>query len=99
MPRKKSRPDKNQECARLDKRPVSLKELAAHLGLSPSTLSLVLNERPAASAIPQATRDRIFAAARGLNYRPHFMARSLCMQRSHKLRVLVPALSVGYDSA
>ncbi|HKQ09055.1 MAG TPA: LacI family DNA-binding transcriptional regulator [Blastocatellia bacterium] len=97
MPRKR-RPDAGKTHAPPDKRPVSLKELAAHLGLSPSTLSLVLNERPAASAIPQATRDRIFAAARGLNYRPHFMARSLRMQRSHTLGVLVPEISGGYTA-
>jgi DNA-binding LacI/PurR family transcriptional regulator len=98
MPRKKSRPDHDKESARLDKRPVSLKDLAAHLGLSPSTLSLVLNDSPAAHSIPQATKDRIFAAARGLNYRPHFLARSLRTQRSHTLGVLVPEISGGYTA-
>jgi len=98
MPRKKSRPDHDKEPARLNKRPVSLKDLAAHLNLSPSTLSLVLNDSPAASSIPQATKDRIFAAARGLNYRPHFLARSLRTQRSHTLGVLVPEISGGYTA-
>src|SRR5215475_14652152 len=98
MPRQKSRPDDNKESTRSDKRSVSLKELAAHLGLSPSTLSLVLNHSPVAASIPQATKDRIFAAARGLNYRPHFMARSLRTQRSHTLGVLVPEISGGYTT-
>src|SRR5438309_610448 len=98
MPRKKSRPDQDKAAARLDRRPVSLKELAAHLDLSPSTLSLVLNDSPAASSIPQSTKDRIFAAARGLNYRPHFLARSLRTQRSHTLGVLVPEISGGYTA-
>src|ERR1051325_12035639 len=98
MPRKKRHPDTGKENSGSEKRPVSLKDLAAHLVLSPSTLSLVLNERPAASSIPQATKDRIFAAARGLNYRPHFLARSLRMQRSHTLGVLVPEISGGYTA-
>lgn len=79
-------------------RPVSLKELAAHLDLSPTTLSLVLNDAPAASAIPQQTKDRIFEAARGFNYRPNFIARSLRAQRSYTLGVLVPELSDGYSA-
>lgn len=77
---------------------VSLKELAAHLGLSPTSLSLVLNESPAANSIPQETKDRIFAAAREFNYQPNFLARSLRAQRSYTLGVLVPELSDGYSA-
>lgn len=98
MPRGKSDKSKGKKDAKPAKRPVSLKDLAAHVGLSPSTLSLVLNERPAANSIPQATKDRIFEAARGLNYRPHFLARSLRTQRSHTLGVLVPEISGGYTA-
>jgi LacI family transcriptional regulator len=79
-------------------RPVSLKELAAHLRLSPTTLSLVLNDSPLARSIPVETRERIFAAAREFNYRPHFLARSLRTQRSFTLGVLVPELSDGYSA-
>jgi LacI family transcriptional regulator len=79
-------------------RSVSLKELAAHVGLSPTTLSLVLNDSPAARSIPQETKDRIKAAARGLNYRPNFIARSLRTQRSHTIGVLVPEVSGGYTA-
>jgi DNA-binding LacI/PurR family transcriptional regulator len=77
-------------------RPVSLKELAAHLDLSPATLSIVLNDSAAAGAIPQETKDRIFDAARKFNYRPNFIARSLKAQRTYTLGVLVPELSIGY---
>ncbi|HKG23646.1 MAG TPA: LacI family DNA-binding transcriptional regulator [Blastocatellia bacterium] len=98
MSRKKGDGLKDGEGENISKRPVSLKELAAHVGLSPSTLSLVLNESPAADSIPQVTKDRIFEAARGLNYRPHFLARSLRTQRTHTLGVLVPEISGGYTS-
>ncbi len=79
-------------------RPISLKKLAAHLGLSPTTLSLVLNESPLASAIPQETKDRIFEAAREFNYSPNFIARSLRSARTYTVGVLVPELSDGYSA-
>jgi LacI family transcriptional regulator len=77
-------------------RPISLKEMAAHLGLSTTTLSLVLNDSPLAKSIPQETQNRIFEAARKFNYRPHFVARSLRAQRTFTLGVLVPELSSSY---
>ena len=58
-------------------RTVTLKAVAAHLGLSAGTVSAVLNDAPSAKHIPQKTRDRILAAARQLDYRPNFFARSL----------------------
>src|SRR5215471_1579919 len=79
-------------------RSVGLKSLAEHLGLSPTTVSLVLNGSPLASSIPQTTKDRIFAAAQALNYRPNFVARSLRAQRSYTLGILVPELSDGYSA-
>jgi len=79
-------------------RSIALKDLAKHLGLSPTTLSLVLNDSPAGASIPQETRDRIFAAARGFNYRPNYLARSLRAQRSFTIGVLVPELSEGYSA-
>ena len=77
---------------------VSLKQLAAHLGLSTTTLSLVLNKAPSAVSIPQDTKDRIFAAAKELNYRPNYLARSLRVNRTHTLGVMVPELSDGYSA-
>ncbi|MGB7209729.1 MAG: LacI family DNA-binding transcriptional regulator [Pyrinomonadaceae bacterium] len=77
---------------------ISLKHLAAHLELSPTTLSLVLNDAPSANSIPQETKDRIFSAAKELNYRPNYLARSLRVQRTHTLGVIVPELSDGYSA-
>jgi DNA-binding LacI/PurR family transcriptional regulator len=98
MPRKKGRQLGGGKDESARGRPVSLKQLAEHLGLSPSTLSLVLNDSPVASSIPQETKDRIFEAARGLNYRPNFLARSLRTQRSCTFGVLVPEISGGYTA-
>jgi DNA-binding LacI/PurR family transcriptional regulator len=75
---------------------VSQKFLAEHLGLSPATVSLVINRSPAAKSIPHRTQERIRKAARELNYRPNFMARSLRAQRSFTVGVVVPEISEGY---
>ena len=77
---------------------ISLKELAAHLGLSTTSLSIVLNDAPAASTIPQETKDRIFEAAEKYKYRPNYFARSLRAQRSFTFGVIVPELSDGYSA-
>lgn len=90
--------EKTKGIGRKEARPVSLKELAAHLDLSPTTLSLVLNGAAGAEAIPWETKDRIFTAAKEFNYRPNFIARSLRAQRSYTLGVLVPELSDGYSA-
>jgi DNA-binding LacI/PurR family transcriptional regulator len=75
---------------------VSLKELAARLGLSSATVSLVINRSPGAKSIPSATQERVRKAARELNYRPNLMARSLRQKRSFTIGVLVPEVGEGY---
>ena len=98
MPRK-SKTDDGSSSRRTPRREtVSLKQLAAHLNLSTTTLSLVLNDAPTAGSIPQETKDRIFSAARELNYKPNYLARSLRVQRTHTFGVIVPELSDGYSS-
>jgi LacI family transcriptional regulator len=76
---------------------VSLKELAAHLGLNPATISVVLNDVPGRS-IPQTTRDRIKAAAQKMNYQPSLLARSLRNRRTQTIGILVPELGEGYHT-
>lgn len=80
-------------------RPVSLKELAEHLGLSPATVSLVINRSPVADSIPQETKERIFAAVRKYKYKPNFFARSLRARRSFTIGVIVPEVSDGYSAS
>jgi DNA-binding LacI/PurR family transcriptional regulator len=84
---------------RASKKPVSLKKLAEYLGLSPATVSLVINRSNVADSIPQQTKDRIFAAARKFKYRPNFFARSLRTQRSFTIGVIVPEVSDGYSAS
>ncbi len=79
-------------------RGVSLKQLAEHLDLSTTTLSLVLNDAPSAASIPKETKERIFTAAKELKYRPNYLARSLRAQRTRTLGVIVPELSDFYSA-
>jgi DNA-binding LacI/PurR family transcriptional regulator len=79
------------------KEPSGLKKLAEYLGLNPATVSVVLNDVPGRS-IPQATRDRIKAAAKELNYRPSLLARSLRSRRTYTIGILVPELGDGYHT-
>jgi DNA-binding LacI/PurR family transcriptional regulator len=75
---------------------VTLRILASHLGLSLTTVSVVVSDSPAAQAIPLATRKRILAAASELHYQPNYFARALRKKRSMSVGVLVPELSEGY---
>ncbi len=83
----------------MGRKPVTLKELADHLGLSPATISLVINRSSVADSIPQETKDRIFAAVKKYNYRPNFFARSLGARRSFTVGVMVPEVSDGYSAS
>lgn len=75
----------------------SLKQVAEHLGLNPATVSVVMNDVPGRS-IPQATRDRIKAAAKKMNYQPNLLARSLRNRRTLTIGILVPGLGEGYHT-
>lgn len=81
------------------KKPVSLKFLANHLGLSQTTVSLVLNKSVRANSIPQHTKERVLEAARTFNYRPNFFARYLMNKRSFTVAVIVPEISEGYGAS
>jgi DNA-binding LacI/PurR family transcriptional regulator len=76
--------------------PINLRRLSEILDLSQTTISLVLNDSPAARSIPIHTRERVFEAARKFQYRPNYFARSLRRSRSMSIGVMAPDLSEGY---
>ncbi len=98
MPKDKEASPKKTPIKARNGDPVSLKDLALYLGLSPTTLSLVLNDSPQAVSIPAETKKRIFDGARELNYRPNYLARSLRVQKTNTIGVIVPELSDGYSA-
>lgn len=78
--------------------PVTLKAVAERVGLTPGTVSAVLNNSPAARSVPERTKNRIFAAARELNYRPNFMARALRVNRTYTIGVIAAEIGDPYGS-
>jgi LacI family transcriptional regulator len=75
---------------------VSLKELAAHLGLSQTTVSRVISDSAAAHRIATGTQERVLKAAAALNYKPNVVARGLRKKQSFTVGVIVPEISEGY---
>jgi LacI family transcriptional regulator len=71
--------------------------VAEHLGVHPTTVSVVLNDVPGRS-ISQATRDRIKTAAKDFNYQPSLLARSLRNRRTLSIGILVPDLAESYHN-
>ena len=65
------------------RRPTSA-DVAARAGVSRTTVSFVLNDRPGTSISPQ-TRRRVLDAATELGYHPHASARGLAGGKSHIL--------------
>jgi LacI family transcriptional regulator len=78
---------------------ITLKALASHLGLSPTTVSFVISGSPLAETIAKSTRDRIWAASEALNYRPNVFARYLHTKKTYSVAVLVPDVSDEYSAA
>lgn len=68
---------------------VTLRDVAQESGVSPATVSIVLNNAPLARYIPQSTKDRIERAAKKLHYRPKVVSRFLSAKRNRTVGVMV----------
>jgi LacI family transcriptional regulator len=71
---------------------ITLKELAAKAGVHPSTISRIVNKDPALR-VSSATRARIESLLRETEYRPDAVARSLRMQQSYVLAMIIPDIT------
>lgn len=67
----------------------SIKDVAAHAGVSVATVSRVLNDK---GLVRQETLERVLKAAQTLNYVPHGGARSLSMRKTATVGVVLPDL-------
>jgi LacI family transcriptional regulator len=74
---------------------IRLKDVAAELGISISTVNAALQGR---SDISRVTRERVWKKASDLGYRPNWVARSLVTQKTNVLGVVVPDLSRAFFS-
>jgi LacI family transcriptional regulator len=71
-----------------------LTDIAAHCGLSTTTVSRALNHPASAYRIPEATRQRIQAAAQALKYHPSWSARSLSRRQTGLIGVLYSEMPI-----
>ena len=76
---------------------VTLKEIAREVGLSPTAVSLVLNDRPC--KISAESRKRILEVARKKRYIPNQIARSLVTQHSQTVGLVVPNIESRFFSS
>ena len=73
--------------------PVTLEDIARVLNVSKMTVSRAINNHP---EISTATRERILATARKMNYRPNQFARALTTHQSYLIGIVVPDLMHSY---
>ena len=82
--------------ARSRKRP-TLREVARLAGMSPSTVSAVLNNRKNCWAA-ESSRQKVLEAANALGYRPNLAARALRGGPTHTLGLITAALNIEVTS-
>lgn len=78
-----------------DSTPVTLDDVARHAGVSPMTVSNVINGK---TNVRPATRERVMASIRATGYRANPMARALAGGRSRMISVFTPQLNKPYAS-
>lgn len=61
---------------------VTIADIAKHAGISSSTVSIVLNERPLSRYVAEKTRKKILEAAKQFHYRPNKLALAMHTQKT-----------------
>ncbi len=69
---------------------ITIKDVARMANVSHTTVSRALNNK---ARIKNETKEKILAIARGLNYRPDFVARSLVMRRTKTLGLVITTIA------
>ncbi|RME64519.1 MAG: LacI family transcriptional regulator [Caldilineae bacterium] len=71
----------------------TIRDVADRAQVHPSTVSRVFSGN---AQISEATRQRVLEAARALNFQPNAIARSLSVQRTQTIGIVVPHVFEGY---
>lgn len=81
------------------KRRITLEDVARRAGVSKVTVSNILNNRPTAVPISEATRQRVLAVVQELGYYPNAVARALARQRTDTIAIVLqfPAIFQGWS--
>lgn len=73
-------------------RPVTIKDVAKRVGVSPATVSYVLNETTG-KQIPEETCERVRRAVRELGYRPNIGARQMRTRRTNLIGIVTDGVA------
>jgi LacI family transcriptional regulator len=77
----------------MTKRIIDIREFAKELGLSPTTVSRVLNGKGKQYRIKEETQQRVIKASQELNYVPSRVARGLKMSKTDTIGLIIPDIS------
>lgn len=80
----------------MQKRRITIKDIARELQIAPSTVSRALNDHP---ALKKETKDAVRALALKLDYQPNLLALHLLQKKSNTLGVVVPEITGHFFSA
>ncbi|WP_130860592.1 LacI family DNA-binding transcriptional regulator [Gracilibacillus phocaeensis] len=70
-----------------------IRDVAKVAGVSPATVSRVLNDR---GYISEKTREKVYKAMKDINYFPNDLARSLFSKRTNLIGVIIPTINNPY---
>lgn len=70
-----------------DRRSTTLKDVARVVGVSESTVSVVINGSRSGTRVSQTTREQVIHAAEALGYRPNALARALTSGRTQRIGI------------
>ena len=68
----------------------TIKDIAARVGVSPSTISRVLSNSPAANVVSEKTRKQIHAVVEELGYVPNVNASRLVKNKTNLIGIIIP---------
>ncbi len=80
----------------MEKKVNNIKELAEKLGLSPTTVSRVLNGKSKNFRISQETSRKVLDAAQKYHYSPNRIARGLKLERTETVGLIIPDIANPY---
>lgn len=77
---------------------IILKDIANHVGVSTALVSYVLNGQAEEKQVSKENAAKIRAAAEELNYRPNQIAKSLKIQKTHTIGLVVADINYRFSS-
>jgi LacI family transcriptional regulator len=75
----------------------TIKDIAQKVSVSITTVSLVLNNKP--TRVSTVTKEKIFKAAKELNYTPNTHAKSLVTNRTNTIGLVIPDIENAFFSS